>query len=879
MNPERRIAHYLITSKLGEGGMGTVYRATDTKLHREVAVKVLPDAFANDPDRLARFTREALLLAALNHPNIAAIYGVEDGALVLELIEGPTLAERIQGGPMPVEEALPIACEIASALEYAHERGIVHRDLKPANIKLTADGRVKVLDFGLAKALTDAPVAANPMSSPTLTVGGTVAGVILGTASYMSPEQARGMPVDKRSDIWSFGVVLYEMLTGRGLFQERTLSDTIAALLRSDLDWSALPAAVPAHVQRVLRRCLERDPKSRTRDIGDVRLELEQGTPDLPGSAAPRKAGRFRLLPWVAAGILGIAAASLAFIHFGERHPPAQPMKFAVLPPQNGNFGFWTSISPDGRYLAYTAVGADGQMQIWIRPIDSLEARPFPGTEGVVTFFWSPDSRSIAFGSPGKLKRFEISGGPPRNLCDLSNVLLGGSWKRDVILFGTNSGPIMKVSPNGGSAIPVTKVEASRAEITHSDPTILPDGRNFIYLRRSAASSNTGIYAGSLDLRPGEQKLARLQETEYSPAYTPRRGNSPAHLLFVRGDSLVAQAFDDRNMQTSGEPVPLADFVGTNLSRAFFSVSENGVLFYRAGGGPSSQLNWRDREGRVVARAGEPGDFADLSLSPDDAHAAYSQTAAGGNRQIKVLDFARGTSTLLTFTAEGARSPVWSHDGKQIAYGSVRGNGLYVTESNGSGHVTSVAREGGSKIATDWSRDGRYIVCTEVSITGLDILAYSNPLDTPATRIPVADAPAIETQGQLSPDGKWLAYASNEAGRYEVYVRAFPADDHGTGKVLISSAGGVQPRWRGNGRELFYLSLDRKLMAVEVKTEPAFQAGTPHRLFDTLAAPSNTGLTYAVTRDGNRFLIGEPATGASITPATVVLNWEEALKK
>jgi Tol biopolymer transport system component len=880
MTPERQIAHYVLTSKLGEGGMGTVYRATDTKLQRDVAVKLLPDAFAADPDRLARFTREALLLASLNHPNIAAIYGVEERALVMELIEGPTLAERIQRGPMPVEEALPLACEIASALEYAHERGVIHRDLKPANIKQTADGRVKVLDFGLAKALTGGPEAANPMSSPTLTVGATVAGVILGTASYMSPEQARGMAVDKRADIWSFGVVLYEMLTGRGLFHEGTLSDTIAALLRSELDWSALPAAVPAHVRRVLRRCLERDPKRRARDIGDVRLELEQGAPDLPAPLPPpRAAGPFRFLPWVAAAALALAAGSLAVIHFREQPPAAQPMKFAILPPQNGNFGFWAAVSPDGRYLAYTAMGADGQMQIWGRPIDSLEARPFAGTAGVVTFFWSSDSRSIAFGAPGKLKRFEISGGPSRNLCDLPGVLLGGRWQGEAILFGTNSGPIMKVPSNGGSAIPITKVEPSRAEITHSDPTILPDGRQFIYLRRSAVPANAGIYVGSLDLKPEDQRLDRLQETEYSPAYAPPHGNLPAHLLFMRDDSLVAQAFDDRSLKSVGEPVPVADSIANSLTRAFFSVSANGVLFYRSGGGPSRQLNWHDRDGKVVGRAGEPGDFQDVSLSPDGARAAYSQAASGGNRQIKVLDFARGTSTLLTSTPEGARSPVWSRDGKQILYASIRGNGLYVTESNGSGRVTPLAREGGNKLPTDWSRDGRHIVCTEASATGLDILAYSDPLGASGTRIPIAVAPAIETQGQLSPDGKWIAYASNAGGRYEVYVQPFPSDSNGAGRLLISSAGGVQPRWRGDGRELFYLATDRKLMAIDIKTEPTFEAGAPHRLFDTLVAPANTVLTYAVTNDGKRFLLVEPAAGEAVSPATVVLNWQQMLKK
>ncbi|HYW47218.1 MAG TPA: protein kinase [Bryobacteraceae bacterium] len=884
MSPRSSIAHYRITSKLGEGGMGEVWRATDTKLDRDVAIKVLPEAFAQDADRMARFEREAQLLARLNHPNIAAIYGVEDRALVIELVEGPTLAERIAQGAMPLEDALPIARQIAEALEYAHERGVIHRDLKPANIKVTPEGRVKVLDFGLAKALAGETAAADPRQSPTLTMRATVAGVIMGTAAYMSPEQARGHDADKRSDIWSFGVLLHEMLAGRTLFAAPTISDTLAAVLRADPDWSLMPAGLPGNIRILLQRCLERDPKRRLRDIGDARLELEQPATQPIAAPAPQPAPPSRVwLPWVAAALLASAAATIAAIHFRESPPPEPLVRFIVPPPDKGSFGAWLSLSPDGRHLAFTAVGPDGADRLWLRSLDSLEVRPLAGAEGTVTFFWSPDSRFLVFQSAGKLKKIDIAGGPPQSLCDATAVVLGGSWNRHgVIVFGSNGGPIMQVSSAGGEALPVTRMESSRQEGNHSDPVFLPDGDHFVYVRRSAVPGYGGIYVGSLGVKPEQQSLKRIQETDFSPAYTPpAHGASMGHLLFLREGSLMAQPFDDRRLETAGEPVPVAEQVGTSITRAVFSVSANGVLAYRTGGSGGWQFNWYDRQGHVLGRAGEPGDYSDVALSPDANRIAYSRQSQGANREIWLLDIARGINSRMTFQQEGARTPAWSPDGRYVAFAALRGPGLSVKAASNSGSEQPLLQSGMVKYLDDWSRDGRFLLYMEPSPkNGMDLWALPDPLGGGERKpIPFANTQFNETMGQFSPDSRWVAYCSDESGRYEIYVRPFPPGGEHSGKWMVSSAGGLQPRWRGDGKELFYLAPDRKVMAVDVKTEPAFQASPPHPLFDTPSVGSNTLYRYDVARDGKRFLLTVPASGVASDPATVVLNWEAGLKR
>jgi eukaryotic-like serine/threonine-protein kinase len=875
MTPRQTIAHYLITAKLGEGGMGEVWRATDTKLSREVAIKVLPEAFAADPDRLARFQREAQVLASLNHPNIAAIYGVESRALVMELVDGPTLADRIAQGPIPLDEALDIARQIGDALEAAHEKGIVHRDLKPANIKITPEGRVKVLDFGLAKAMAGDITAASPVNSPTVTMQATAPGVILGTAGYMAPEQAKSKPVDRRADIWAFGVVLYEMLTGGFLFAGATISDTLAAVLTREPDLER----VPARVRKLLQGCLEKEPKRRLRDIGDAWRLVEE--PAVPG-ATPR-ARHARPLPWIVAGALGLAAATLAVVHFREMPAPASLTRFMVPPPDKGAFSQWLALSPDGRHLAFTGLGADGTLHVWLRSFDSLEPRSLMSGEGssTVTLFWSPDSRSLVFESGGKVKKIDIAGGPPQTLCDAPPVMLGGSWNRDgVIIFGSNSGPIMRVPSAGGAAVPVTRMEQSRNESLHTDPLFLPDGKHFLYFRHSGKAELQGVFVGSIEAKPEEQSLQRIAATEYSPAFAPAHGSAPPYLLFVRDEVLMAQPFDTRHMETTGEALPVAEQIGTSITRAFFSVSANGVLAYRSGSGASSQVSWADREGHITASVATGIDFQDPALSPDGSRIAYDAATATATRELWLFDVARGIQSKFTFLPEGARAPVWSPDGRSIAFSSVRQNGIYLKDVTGGGDPQRIFEGGHSALMNGWSPDGRFLVYTAVA-HGYDIMAL--PLDPsrgPGKPIAISATEASEMHGQVSPDSRWIAYDSNESGKYEIYVRPFPPDGDRPGKWQVSGEGGAQPRWRGDGKELFYIAPDHGLMAVDVQTQPAFQTRTPHRLFVTPSIAGNTlQYQYDVTRDGKRFVLVAPAVGGISTPATVVQNWQEALKK
>jgi serine/threonine protein kinase len=867
MTPQRTIAHYRITTKLGAGGMGEVWRATDTKLNRDVAIKLLPTSFAADPDRMARFQREAQVLASLNHPNIAAIYGVEEGALVMELVEGDALA-----GPLAEAEALPVIQQLIDALEYAHERGIIHRDLKPANIKITHEGRVKLLDFGLARAMTgDTAAATDPDACPTLTMRATLAGVIMGTAAYMAPEQARGLNVDKRADIWAFGVVVYELATGSRLFDGQTVSDTLAGVLHQELDLEK----APARFRGLLQRCLERDPRRRLRDIGDARSDIDRP----PAAAAVEPATAPRPLPWILAGVLAAAAGGIAAIHFREAQPAASPIRFAVPPPDKGNFGPWLSLSPNGQHLAFTGSGEDGVSRLWLRSLDSLQSRPLAGTDGTLTTFWSPDSRSVVFQSGGKLKKIDIAGGPPQTLCDGVGVVLGGSWNRDgVILFGSNSGVIMQVSAaGGGAANPLTRTEPSRREGNHTDPTFLADGRHFIYMRRSSQAEYNGIYLGSLGVKPEQQSLRRIQATDFSPAYAPPVGGAPGQILFLRDGTLLAQPFDERRLATAGEPVPITGDVGTSLTRGSFTVSANGALAFHSGTGGGARFGWFDRGGRALWLAVDPGEYYGLALSPDDGRVAYSRPSAGG---IWLLDIARNANSRFTFQQDGARSAVWSPDGKYVAFASIRQSGVYVKATTRSGSEQPLISAGPLKFVSDWSRDGRFLLYTEAK-NGLDLLFLSDPLAGGAHQpVPFADSGFNETQGQFSPDSRWVAYSSDETGRYEIYVRPFPPGGDRGGKSLVSNNGGMQPRWRDNGKELFYLSPDRNLMAVQVKTEPSFQSETPHPLFETSAqasADSNAVFRYDVTKDGQRFLILVPSSGITSVPTTVVLNWQAEL--
>ena len=874
MSPQQSIAHYKIVSKLGEGGMGAVYRATDTRLNRDVAIKVLPDSFAGDPDRLARLKREAQILAGLNHPNIAAIFGVEDRALVMELVEGADLA-----GPLSEEQALPIIQQLVDALEYAHEKGVVHRDLKPANIKVTPEGRAKVLDFGLAKAVAAESAPADPRSSPTLSMTATQKGMILGTASYMAPEQARGHAVDKRADIWAFGVVVYELLCGRQVFPGETVSDALAAVLRKEVDLDQ----IPPRFRRLLGACLERDPRRRMRDIGDARLLLQEPVPAAAAPIPPAHAAS--RLPWAAAAALGLAAATLAFLHFRQPAASAPIMRFGVPAPEDAHFNAWLALSPDGHNLGFTAISPDGSTRIWIRGFDSLEARALPGSEGVNTFFWSPDSRSVAFVSDGKLKRMEISGGPPQNLCNGPSAGLGGAWNAEgVILFGGTGGPIMRVSAAGGDAEPVTALASD--DVMHIYPVFLSDGHHFLYLRRTD-NRKPGIFAGSLDTLPSAQNERPVLQPgiDLSFGYTPPDHGSVGHILFLRRGTLVAQEFDEKSFRLVGEPVPLAESISTNLSRAAFGVSPAGVLAYRTGSDSTDvEYVWFDREGRTLGQAGQPGLLrSGVALSPDGARLAHGQGRPPA--RIAILDLARGIDAPLTSNPEGASTLAWSPDGKWIAYSSSgSGSTIYLKDAANGAAERILLQSPSVKYVTGWSPDGRFLLYSELSLgSGLSGLwALPDPLGSGERKpVSLSEGRFSELQAAISPDGRWLAYVSTESGTREIYARPFPPGDGRSGRVKVSPAGGVEPRWRADGRELYYRAPDGKLMATDMTTAGAvLQLGVPHALFATPSAADDALVYhYDVARDGKRFLLAVSSPHSSGTPITLVLNWESALRK
>ena len=593
-----RLGPYEILAPIGAGGMGEVYRATDTRLHREVAVKVSAERFSE------RFEREAKAIAALNHTNICTVHDVGPNYLVMELVEGPTLAERIKQGPIPLDEALKIARQIGEALEAAHEKGVVHRDLKPGNVKIKPDGTVKVLDFGLAK--MDGGYATASENSPTLTMGETKAGVILGTAAYMAPEQARGKQVDKRADIWAFGVVLNEMVTGKRLFGGEDLSEVLASVIKEEPRWDV----VPPKLQRLLKACLEKDPKRRLRDIGDAwRLLEEPPAPLAAPSRSPGPGKRIGTAGWIAAGVFALAAGGVSVVHFREQAPVAELVRFQVPPPAKNNFDIYLALSPDGRHLAFTATGTDGLIRIWVRDLETLEARPLNGTDGAGSLMWSPDSRAIAFGMGNQLKKVDIAGGPPLTLCDSPNTVGSGAWsKSGVVIFGgRGAGPLRQVSEAGGAASPVTALEGGGY---HSFPSFLPDGRHFIYYRSAGGPEKQGIYLGSLDAKPNEQSSKRLVATSFGAVYGPSSNGGTGRVLFLREGTLMAQPFDDKRLELAGEAVPVAEHVGSTNQYGNFSAAANGSLVYRTGSAGNTQLTWLDSQGKALNPVGESGQYA-----------------------------------------------------------------------------------------------------------------------------------------------------------------------------------------------------------------------------------------------------------------------------
>jgi serine/threonine protein kinase/Tol biopolymer transport system component len=884
-----KLGPYEILGLLGAGGMGEVYRARDPRLGRDVAIKISVEKFNE------RFEREARVVASLNHPNICALYDVGPNYLVMELVEGES-----PQGPLPLEEALQICRQIADALEAAHEKGIVHRDLKPANVKVTPTGTVKVLDFGLAKINSPYTTSgSNPEESPTISIHGTQSGMILGTAGYMAPEQAKGKPADKRADIWAFGVVLHELLTGQRLFLGETVTDTLAAVVLSEPNLGD----APVQVRRLLKRCLEKDPQKRLRDIGDAMALLEEprsAAPALPAAAPPPS--RLGKLSWAAAAVCLLAAAVLAFIHFREKPPVAETVRFKAALPENVNFSLTgvSSISPDGRKLAFSAAGADGVPRVWIRSLDSLVAQPLPGSETapvVVSLFWSPDSRFVAFQSEGKLKKIDTAGGPALPLCDAPTNVAGGSWNPDgVIIFALN-GRIVRVSAAGGAASPVT---APAPGDPHVFPAFLPDGRHFLYLHGSTKPEIRGVYIGALDVKPEQQSTQRLMAAEFSPLYVPSPDSGPGHILFLSQGTLLAQPFDSRRLQLTGEPIPVAEQIASLQDIGFYSASENGALAYRSGTtqGLDLQLSWFNRQGQATLTPAEPSRSSTVKVSPDGKRAATIRTDSQNNRDIWVVDLLAGASNRFTFDPAPDGNPLWSPDGSQIAWQSTRGGtwGIYRKASNGSGNDELVYKATSSQSAqfalTDWSRDGRFIIFHSAKPqTKNDIYALPMGPGTSGERqpIPVIQTPASELGGYVSPDGRWIAYLSDESGKQELYVQAFsPGAKLGSsspvsGKWMVSKGSLGMARWRADGKELVFIGADGGMMSVDVTTDPVFHASAPKLLFQlprsVLALSPTPGALMDATRDLQRFLVTVPAPSSARQEFTIVLNWQAGLKK
>ena len=955
------VGPYRIDRLIGAGGMGEVYRARDTKLGRDVAIKVLPDTFTSDPERLRRFEREARVLAALNHPHIAAIYGFEEAdpspgsgqatvrALVLELVEGETLADRLKAGPLTVSDALAIADQIADALEAAHEKGIIHRDLKPANIilqgargptptrsktatssvdsppRVSGDVNVKVLDFGLAKAFVD---GSNPDLSqlPTLTVEGTREGVIAGTPAYMSPEAARGRAVDKRTDIWAFGCVLYEMLAGKRAFRGETVSETLAEVLKSEPQWTALPSETPVALRNVIRRCLEKEPRQRVRDIGDVRLALEEAFPPATAAAVGTTAvavSRLRVWQRRAAAVIiavSLVAAGGLAVWTLTRPSPAAPVRLTVTPPAGETVGVLdpaggdVAISPDGRRIVFLTRKTD-RFQLYVRALDQLEAQPLQGPGEPRGPFMSPDGNWVGFfDEPDVLRKVAVNGGPAVTICNANGGPRGASWgSDDTIVFATNDPAtgLLRVSAAGGEADVLTKPDAQKGERDHYWPELLPGGKAVLFTILSTAGGIETAQIAVLDLQTGKQRL--LVTGGSHPRYVPT-----GHIVYGVPGTLRAVAFDLDRLEVRSDPVPVLQRVVTKSEgAASFSVARDGSLVYLAGdaqvGLPAMTLVWVDRQGREEAINAPPRAYGSGSprISPDGTRVAIQVFGQDQSElDIWIWDLTRQTLTRLTFDPAQDTSPVWTPDGRRLVFASERNgpSNLFWQAADGTGAVERLTDSANEQEYSSFSPDGTRLLFTQVtSTTGLDIGILPLEGERPSASSMSSGSTASggertassgggesvgprratllvqstfnEGNPQVSPDGRWLAHQSDESGRVEIYVRPFPDVD--SGRWQVSTGGGTGPLWARSGKELFYLGPSSAVMSVAVAGGSTFRAGNPTRLFEW---PYFTGApTYDVSPDGRRFLmikpIGSPEQTVAPTSLIVVQHWFEELKR
>jgi len=908
-----RIGPYEVVSLLGAGGMGEVYRATDHTLARDVAIKVLPDAVAADADRLARFRREAQVLAALNHPHIAAIYGFEQSegihALVLELVEGSTLADRIAEGAMPVDEVLPIAKQIADALEAAHEQGIIHRDLKPANIKLRTDGTVKVLDFGLAKALdTGIASGASATLSPTLTSPAVMTGmgVMLGTAAYMSPEQAKGRAVDKRSDIWAFGCVLYEMLTGTRPFEAEDIAETLAYVLTKEPDWSKLPAQLPPAVSAVLRRCVIKDRRQRIGDIAAVQFAFSEpaivSSSERAATAATPAPSRWRRLATYAAVLaMGVAATSIAawaVVRMNAKAPKL--LRFTIVPPANQPLMLMSpggggtpldraiAITPDGSRLVYRVGDNPQNYQLVVRPLDQLDAHPLAGVGAVREPVLSPDGQWIAFFSMGEVRKVSINGGPSIVLCRVTANPRGLTWGDDDTVYFATTGPdgLYSVPSGGGTAKLIAKADSTRNEAGVLFPSALPGGRGLLVTLTATTTLGQGDTGQILfvDPRTGERKVLV-------------RGGSHAqyvgsgHIVYAAAGSLRAVPFDLARLEVTGDPVPVVEGVSTApTGEAQYAVARNGTLIYVPGttntvAGPQFSLVWVNRQGREEPIGAPPRAYIYPRISPDGSRLALD--IRDQENDIWIWDLKRQTMSRLTFDPGLDRAPVWTPDGQRVIFSSQRGGlasggNIFWQAADGTGTVERLTTSDHAQFTTSVSPDGTRLVFRDDDPKSRRDISMAT-LDGKGTTESLLRTPFDEENGEVSPDGRWLAYQSNESGQSQVYVRPFPKVD--AGRWQISTMGGSRPAWARNSRELFYLDGNNQMMAVPVQTSPAFSAGNPTRVFETHYLTPNNGRTYDVAADGQRFLMikgiegNDRSSGTFPVNIVVVLNWFEELKQ
>jgi len=851
LTPGTQLGPYKIEGPLGSGGMGEVFRATDTRLGRAVAIKTSAAQFSS------RFDREARAISSLNHPHICTLHDVGPNYLVMELCEGETLAARLKRGKLSIQESLRYGAQIADALAAAHAKGITHRDLKPGNIMLGKSG-VKVLDFGLAKSPQDETLTGTRM--------------VIGTPAYMAPEQREGNECDSRTDIYALGLILHEMATGRRAEPEQK-------------------DHLPEKLTHVIQRCLEQDPAERWQTASDVRKELQWAATStaIPNGTAEPSIARRSWLAWAVAALLAAATAVALWAPWRKAPTTPETVQFQVRPQEKPTSTAFLQISPDGRYIVFVG-GTEDHDRLWLRSLDSLDEHILSGTDNATNPFWSADSRFIAFSAEGQLKKIPIAGGPPQIICDLPENTAGGDWNRDdVILIGNQYGALSRVSATGGPRTAVTALDKARQETFHGRPVFLPDGKHFLYVRASIDLEAQGIYLGSLEVKPDLQSRQRLLPGSLGVGYAPGPDSVSGYVLFLQGDTLMARKFDNDRLQFTGEPAPVAEHVGSNrLSTSYFSVSKNGALIYRTVNQSRRQLRWFDRQGKALSTFGEPGVYRELALSPDGTRVALGRyDITGHDDDLWVLDSTRGTSTRLTFNPGQTVREAWSANGNEVFFSITRQGRnaeLYRKSANGAGQEALVLQAPvGTAIApTDVSSDGKNLLYTESTPISSDIFVL--PLDGRGKPVPFVATRAYETNAKFSPDGRWVAYQSGESGRMEIYVRPFPPTAEDGGKWMLSNSGGLQPRWRRDGKEIFYLAPSGAWTAVEVSTGAAFKAGTPKVLF----ARSLGGLVlntsswlWDVSPDGFFFIDTAPTEtgGADNSDIYVVLNWTGLLNR